>query len=61
MCIFAYHFTIVSSLLLPCIIILFVHLLRTNHKRIQPYYFPPAVQNCCSEGEDGLKLFDEEF
>jgi hypothetical protein len=23
--------------------------------------FPPVVQTCCSEGEDGLKFFDEEF
>jgi hypothetical protein len=27
-------------LLLPCIIILFLHLLSTNHKCTQPYYFP---------------------
>jgi hypothetical protein len=36
------------SLLLPCIIILFLHLLSTNHKCTQPYYFPlllkPAAQ-----------------
>jgi hypothetical protein len=23
--------------------------------------FSPATQTCCSEGEDGLKFFDEEF
>jgi hypothetical protein len=23
--------------------------------------FPLAIQNCCSEGEDGLEFFDEEF
>jgi hypothetical protein len=24
--------------------------------------FPPAIQTCCSEGEDGYeKFFDEEF
>jgi hypothetical protein len=40
MCIFAYHFTTVLSLLLPCIIILFLHLLSTNHKCTQPCYFP---------------------
>jgi hypothetical protein len=49
MCISAYHFTTVLSLLLPCIIILFLHLLSTNHKCTQPYYFPlllkPAAQN----------------
>jgi hypothetical protein len=44
----AYHFIIVLSLLLSCIIIVFLHLLSTNHKCIQPYYFPlllkPAAQ-----------------
>jgi hypothetical protein len=48
MCISAYHFTIVLSLLLPCIIILFPHLLSTNHKCTQPCYIPlllkPATQ-----------------
>jgi hypothetical protein len=41
-------FIIVLSLLLPCIIILFQHLLSTNHKCTQPCYFlmllKPAVQ-----------------
>jgi hypothetical protein len=36
----AYHFITVLSLLLPYIIILFLHLLSTNHKCTQPYYFP---------------------
>jgi hypothetical protein len=36
----AYHFIIVLSLLLPCITILFLHLLSTNHKCTQPCYFP---------------------
>jgi hypothetical protein len=44
----AYPFTTVLSLLLPCIIILFLHLLSTNHKCTQPCYFPlllkPAAQ-----------------
>jgi hypothetical protein len=43
-----YHFITVLSLLLPCIIILFLHLLSTNHKCTQPYYFlllfKPAAQ-----------------
>jgi hypothetical protein len=39
MCISAYHFITVLSLLLPCNIILFLHLLSTNHKCIQPCYF----------------------
>jgi hypothetical protein len=33
-------FIIVLSLLLPCIIILFLHLLSTNHKCTQACYFP---------------------
>jgi hypothetical protein len=37
---FAYHFITILSLLLPCIIILFLHLLSTNHKCTQPCYFP---------------------
>jgi hypothetical protein len=36
----AYLFIIVLSLLLPRIIILFLHLLSTNHKCTQPCYFP---------------------
>jgi hypothetical protein len=55
-CISAYPFITILSLLLPYIIILFLHLLSTNHKCTQPCYFP-----CCSEGEDGLEFFDEEF
>jgi hypothetical protein len=47
-CIFAYPFIIVLSLLLPCITILFLHLLSTNHNYTQPCYFPlllkPAAQ-----------------
>jgi hypothetical protein len=47
-CISAYPFIILLSLLLPCIIILFLHLLSTNHKCTQPYYFllllEPAAQ-----------------
>jgi hypothetical protein len=39
MCISNYHFTTVLSLLLPCIIILFLHLLSTNHKCTQPCHF----------------------
>jgi hypothetical protein len=33
------HFITILSLLLPCIIILFLHLLSTNHKCTQPFYF----------------------
>jgi hypothetical protein len=48
MCISAYPFITVLSLLLPCIIILFLHLLSINHKCTQLCYFPvllkPAAQ-----------------
>jgi hypothetical protein len=44
----AYHFITVLSLLLPCIINLFLHLLNINHKCTQPCYFllllKPAAQ-----------------
>jgi hypothetical protein len=44
----AYPFTAILSSLLPCIIILLLHLLSTNHKCTQPCYFPlplkPAAQ-----------------
>jgi hypothetical protein len=40
----AYHFISVLSLLLPCIIILFMHFLSTNHKCTQPCYFPPLLK-----------------
>jgi hypothetical protein len=40
-----YHFITVLSLLLPCIIILFLHLLSTNHKCTQPYYFPLILKH----------------
>jgi hypothetical protein len=44
----AFHFITVLSLLLPCIIVLFLHLLSTNHKCTQSCYFPlllkPAAQ-----------------
>jgi hypothetical protein len=47
-CISTYPFITVLSLLLPCIIILFLHMLSTNHKCTQPCYFPlllkPATQ-----------------
>jgi hypothetical protein len=39
-CISYYPFIIVLTFLLPCIIILFLHLLSTNHKYTQPCYFP---------------------
>jgi hypothetical protein len=60
-CTSAYSFITVLYLLLPRIIILFLHLLSTNHKCTQPCYFPPITQICYSEGEDGLEFFDEEF
>jgi hypothetical protein len=47
-CICVYPFITVISLLLHCIVIIFLHLLSTNHKCTQPCYFPlllkPAAQ-----------------
>jgi hypothetical protein len=40
-----YHFITVLSLLLPCNIILFLHLLSTNHKCTQPCYFPLLLKS----------------
>jgi hypothetical protein len=45
MCISAYYFITVLSLLLPCIIILSLHLLSTNHKCTQPCYFPLLLKS----------------
>jgi hypothetical protein len=39
MCISAYHLISVLSLLLPCIIILSLHMLSMNHNCTQPCYF----------------------
>jgi hypothetical protein len=41
---------IVLSLLLPCIIILFLHLLSTNHKCTQPYYFSLLLKHAAQKG-----------
>jgi hypothetical protein len=45
----AYHFIIVLSLLLPCIIILSLHLLSTNHKCTQPCYFPLLLKSAAQK------------
>jgi hypothetical protein len=58
---FCLHPYTLFTLLLYLHIILFLHLLSTNHKCTQPCYFSPATQTRCSEGEDGLEFFDEEF
>jgi hypothetical protein len=56
---FAYHFITVLSLLLPCIIILFLHLLSTNHKCTQSCYFPlllkPAAQKEKIDGNSSMR------
>jgi hypothetical protein len=49
-CISAYHFTTVLSLLLPCIIVLFLHLLSTNHKCTQPCYFSLLLKPVAQKG-----------
>jgi hypothetical protein len=58
---FCLHPYTLFTLLLTLHIILLLHLLSTNYKCTQPYYFPPATQTYYSEGEDGLEFFDEEF
>jgi hypothetical protein len=45
----AYHFITVLSLLLSCIIILFLHLLSTNHKCTQPCYFPLLLKSAAQK------------
>jgi hypothetical protein len=61
MCISAYHFITVLSLLLPCIIILSLHLLSTNHKCTQPCYFPlllkPAAQKEKMDWNSSMRSF----
>jgi hypothetical protein len=42
-------FIIVLSLLLPCIIILFLHLLSTNHKCTQPCYFSLLLKSAAQK------------
>jgi hypothetical protein len=49
MCISAYHFTTVLSLLLPFIIILFMHLLNNNHKCTQSYYFSLLLKHAAQK------------
>jgi hypothetical protein len=48
-CISAYPFIIILSLLLPCILILFLHLLSTNHKCTQPCYFPLLLKHAAQK------------
>jgi hypothetical protein len=48
-CISAYPFITVLSTLLHCIIILFLHLLSTNHKCTQPCYFPLLLKHAAQK------------
>jgi hypothetical protein len=48
-CVSVYPFITVLSLVLPCIIILFLHLLSTNHKRTQPCYFPLLLKHAAQK------------
>jgi hypothetical protein len=48
-CISSYPFIIVLSLLLPCIIILFLLLLSTNYKCTQPFYFPLLLKHAAQK------------
>jgi hypothetical protein len=44
-----YHLITVLSLLLPCIIILFLHLLSTDHMCTQPCYFPLLLKSAAQK------------
>jgi hypothetical protein len=48
-CISAYPSITFLSLVLPCIIILFLHLLSNNHKCTQPYYFPLLLKSAAQK------------
>jgi hypothetical protein len=48
-CISAYPFITILSLLLPCIVILFLHLLSTNHKCTQSCYFPLLLKHAAQK------------
>jgi hypothetical protein len=60
-CISAYSFITLLSLLLPGIIILFLHLMSTNHKCTQPCYFPlllkPATQKERMEWNSSMRSY----
>jgi hypothetical protein len=51
-----YHFIRVLSLLLPCIIILFLHLVSTNHKCTKPCYFPLLLKPVAQKEMDWNSL-----
>jgi hypothetical protein len=46
---------------MACISYFSHHLLSTNHKSTQPYYFSHATQTYCSGAKEDLGFFDEEF
>jgi hypothetical protein len=48
-CISTYPFITAISMLLPCIVIIFLHLLSTNHKCTQPCYFPLLLKPTAQE------------
>jgi hypothetical protein len=48
-CISDYPCITVLSFLLPCNMILFLHLLSTNHKCTQPFYFPLLLKPAASK------------
>jgi hypothetical protein len=52
MCISAYSLIPYLPYYYPLHIIYFLHLLSTNHKCTQPYYFSPAIQICYSEAKE---------
>jgi hypothetical protein len=53
-CLSAYNLIPQLPCYYPLHIILFLHMLSTNHECTQPCYFPLASQTYYSEGEDRL-------
>jgi hypothetical protein len=61
MCYSAFSLITILPCYYPSHIILFLHLLSTNHKCTQSCYFPPAIQTCYSEAKEDLEFYDMEF
>jgi hypothetical protein len=60
-CISGYNLIALLTLLLPFAYHFIPALAEYQPQVYSTLLFPPAVQTYCSEGEDGLEFFDEEF
>jgi hypothetical protein len=60
-CISAYSLMPHLPCYFPLHIIYFLHLLSTNQKYTQPYYFTASTQTYCSEAKEDLEYFDMVF